>query len=335
MNVVFVHLGKSPAKHLWANLKYFDREFPEIAKFIILTETSHKRNLKNISIETLIVDEKDIDSNALQTLEHNSAFRSGFWKYSLQRFYALRLFQQIYPNESLIHFESDILVLPNFPWENFNFIKTVSWPKFNETSDAASVFYSPSQEALNQLILELEAQLQSNPKLTDMTALSILSNSQSIPYYELPTTIARNSEKSLEEFGGIFDAAALGMWLCGRDPRNHLGWVKRFEPLPEASFDASKYKYIFSEDKLELQTQDGKMTTIYNLHLHSKREKLFGKFWRIFLHLDVLTAQNKKLKTWFVPSAFYLLSRDYFFRNGYDLRPILKVARRFKDKNAS
>ena len=42
---VFVHLGKSPAKHLWLNLMRHKILFPEIETHLIIDERKHIKNI--------------------------------------------------------------------------------------------------------------------------------------------------------------------------------------------------------------------------------------------------------------------------------------------------
>jgi hypothetical protein len=194
--------------------------------------------------------------------------------------------------------------------------------------------YSNSYEDSKWLVEKINHELSENVDLTDMTALSEISGSNCERVEILPTDPI-SSETN--RFGGIFDAAAIGMWLNGRDPRNHLGFVKRFLPLPESSVDASKlrYKSTLNGTLCLINDKEGDLA-IFNLHVHSKRRGLMGKHWRGVLFFDVITSRSRIMGSWFSPVSFAFILKDYIARNGINLKNFARTSRILtRGKNAN
>lgn len=314
MKIIFVHLGRNPARHLWKNIRQLRQNFPNRDIYLLLDNKIHERKLRKLGCHTIFVEPEEIFGLELTHLSHNKDFRNGFWTYSIQRFYALSWFHAMYPSERIIHFESDILVLPNFPWHVFEQLESCSWPKFNDASDAASVFFSPSSQCTQELLDTVREHLVKDNTLTDMTVLSKIHSSNPEKYPHLPTSPI-NLDNRQEKFGGIFDAAPIGMWLTGRDPRNHLGFIKRFLDLPEAEFDVARYQLMLRRGNLEFTNNEKRQISVFNLHIHSKRIVLFSHFWETFLALDIYLSRNKLFKNSFSPYAFISVIYDYLKRN--------------------
>ena len=309
LKTVFVHLGPANASHLWANIRRFNKLFPNQPTAVILSDAKHIPRVNAKKNEIYIYRTTEEDELILSKLAHNMKFRQGFWRFSIERFYALRKFHELHPNSPLLHLESDVLVMPNFPFESFKQIRNLAWEKFNETHDVSALMYLKAPEDTFWLTQKLTLTLAQSEKLTDMTALSMLSKNYPDKITLLPGT---TQSPEFKTFGGIFDAAPIGMWLNGRDPRNHRGFIRRFLALPEAEVNASSLKYGFHPDGLVSGASlGGEQFNIYNLHIHSKRLTLFGPYWKFFLRLDIRTSTDRRLAVWFSPWIFLRLLQNY------------------------
>ncbi len=334
MKIVFVHLGPGPAPHLWRNIRRFCELFPTQNPTLILSDIRHKKNIDSKKVNLYLYQTSPESESQLSKLSSNVKFRSGFWRYSIERFYAIRDFHKLDPTKPILHFESDVLPLPNFPFEKFSAIKSLAWENFSLSHDVSAILYSNSYEDSRWLVEEINLKLSENAYLTDMTALSEISSSNLKRVEILPTDPTSSVPN---RFGGIFDAAAIGMWLNGRDPRNHLGFVKRFLPLPESSVDASKlrYKSTLNGTLCLINDKDADLA-IFNLHVHSKRRGLMGKHWRSVLFFDVITSRIRIMRSWFSPISFAFIIRDYIARNGINLKNFAKTLRFLtRDKNVN
>jgi hypothetical protein len=83
--------------------------------------------------------------------------------------------------------------------------------------------------------------------------------------------------RHFDEFKGIFDAAAIGQYLGGIDPRNG----KNFQGFKrEHSYlDLDNCQFEWNEDhlgkKIPVMIIDGDKIPIYNLHVHCKNLRAF------------------------------------------------------------
>jgi hypothetical protein len=321
LKTVFVHLGPGPAPHLWRNVSRFNALFPGRKATIILSDIRHKKHIDLTKNELFIYKTSSDTESQLRKLSTDVKFREGFWRYSIERFYAIRDFHELDQVTPILHLESDVVVLPNFPFDEFKSIKHLAWEKFNSSHDVSAILYSNCYGDSKWLVERINEALTADTKSTDMTALSQISNSNLSRVEILPTDPTSNTSN---QFGGIFDAAAIGMWLNGRDPRNHLGFIKRFLPLPESSVNASKLDYRVNRDGcLQVMNQGGVTLQLFNLHVHAKRRSLMSKHWAKFLFIDVFTAKHKIMSQWFSPLAFASICKNYTERNGLNFRKIV------------
>ena len=312
---VYVALGKKIPDYLLDNIERHISLFPGYLPTIIVNESINFEKLKkfNIKIFEYKVD-KDLDE-ILNGMNHDTFFRGGFWRFTLERIFALSQFQNL-QNEALLHIESDVILLPNFPWEKFTSCKKLAWGIFSDTHDVAALLYSPNAYEIKDLCEYIKEMIKVNPDSTDMTLLSsyrIKSPEKVQVLASWPRNVNINSEKfnvikpeqsstSIlwnEEFQGIFDPQALGMWLTGMDPRNNYGVTRihsrEIFDKKISLFDPTYEKYIIDEyGNIYIDSQSS-LIPIYNLHVHSKNRKLFqNKKWRNEIHRLIELANQEK-----------------------------------------
>ncbi len=310
LNVVFVHLGSAPAEHLWLNLKRHSELFPDYPAQIILNEQTHVEKAQSLGVPIAFYKPSDYQHELLETLSNGFAFRQGFWRYTLERIFALETFHKQHPNESLLHIESDVLLMPKFPFSDFESSTKIAWMNYNSEHDVSAILHSPRIEETTWLVRELEELLEDDKSLTDMTALSKIRANHSKRVNQLPGV---NEAKS-GEISHCYDSAVLGMWLCGEDPRNHYGFLRLHNNSEylrgSIDFNPSEIKYSFSST-LGLQIELASRTITVNcLHVHSKDLRLFGENWeghlRNFVNLSLQSEPKKK----FLVSVLIQLLRD-------------------------
>jgi hypothetical protein len=294
VQLVFIHLGKSLPKYLILNLQRTKNLFPTLQIVLISDHDSNLNLVHNLDVKTWKYDYSADEDEILENLNHDFNFRSGFWKFSIQRLLALCAYRSTVEDSNvLIHIESDVLVLPNFPFQEFTTLNKSSWLRFNESHDVAAIISLKSKSdgaILGKLIVE---NLVKDKDLTDMTVLSKVSKEMPDMFTLLPSLDSGTSEmvsrlispentKDIQmmqmnyaHFGGIFDSAPIGMWLTGEDPRNHKGVLRRYVDLEESYIHPGNSNYKISDSGLQTQ----KDVIIYNLHIHSKNEKLFSRNW--------------------------------------------------------
>jgi hypothetical protein len=344
LKAVFVHLGSAKAEHLWANLKRFNCLFPQIPVVIILDDSRHLPKLKSLDVEAFIFSRTDYVGYQLGTLNYDPEFRNGFWRFSIERFMALNAWHQGNPQESFVHFESDVILMPDFPWKNLAGISTLAWLRFNSVKDVAAILFSPNSDETRWLADLVCLEVAGDPDLTDMTALSLISHTYASRVMILPTLaselIPRDEVSALQHisqiaknvdlFGGMFDAAAIGMWLTGQDPRNHLGWIKRYIPLFDSYVDPSIFRFVIGSNGCVTVTFNGKVVSLFNLHVHSKQLSFFGQNWESRLRADIESSGGQRHSQKLYLRIVFIIVRDYLSRNKILSLKSMKAIREFK-----
>jgi len=308
LNVVFVHLGTVPAEHLWLNLERHSRLFPDYPPKLILNDKIHAEKAKNLGIPTTYYQPSDYQNQLLESLSNGFAFRQGFWRYTLERLFALETFHSQHPGDSILHIESDVLLMPNFPFFEFEASNKLAWTNYNAERDVSAILYSPRIEETTWMVRELEKLLVVDKSLTDMTALARIRAMNLDRVNQLPGV----KEAKSEGLSHCYDSAVLGMWLCGEDPRNHYGTLRLHINSEFArgsiDYDPSEPNYSYSPD-MGLQIKlDSRPVIINCLHIHSKDLELFGQNWeRRLVNFVNLSQQMKPMKRFLLPVLIRLV----------------------------
>jgi hypothetical protein len=311
---VFVHLGKSPVNHLWKNLKRHADLFPEIETYVILDQFTHVRKIPD-GINLYMFRRESQFLNEAIFSAHDQKFRGGFWRFSLERLFALIEFHKDHPQRKILHIESDVLLLPNFPWDLLSNSEIPMWNNYNQDRDVSALLYFPDYTRHLKFIENIQFKLVENPKHTDMTVLAALREDDSVICSLFPSLdsriidlmnvanatnsdlIAKVSEGTMFE-NGVFDAAAIGMWLTGHDPRNTYGKLLLHDSSPLVSGDslvdprAVGYEMDEQGNLYLVSKTTGNRVSLWNLHIHSKSLKLFSENWESELRRYVALAQS-------------------------------------------
>lgn len=344
--LVFVHLNTKVPKYAWVNMTRTLREFPSLRVVLISNLEVNLEKAEDLGLvaRAYKADLELIDLLANRTL--NAEFRNGFWETSILRLFAY--LEYVEANDSpAIHVESDILLMNDFPWEKLSLLKKLAWLQFNGERDVAALITCPNSIEAKWLNINLRKEIKLNRTCTDMTLLSEISKknkdkvdllpiapkSASRLFHSDSTTEARVANSALySELGGIFDGAALGMWLYGQDARNNFGLLKRHVNLVESYIDTSNLQVVYKGGDL-FYVEDNHAHKIFNLHLHSKIEMDFGKLEKLRLRF------NTKLASWtnelitFAPRKFLELVHDHFEKHGRDpIRLMNLISKKMRSK---
>jgi hypothetical protein len=316
LELVFVHLGSARPLHLKPNIIRLKSLFPEVQINLIVDQFSLKnfKDLENVNIYNYEPD------SAVEELfnfsKNNLDFRNGFWRYSLERIFAITDLHRNIPDVKLLHLESDVLILPNFPFLKFESIDTLAWCKFNETKDVASLLFTPTFTESRWLTEIIKNEMELNASITDMKALSLISKKYSEKIKILPSLPNKNKSKlinhnsknllgdisflsdNFDEFDGIFDSAPIGMWLLGQDPRNHFGKLilhdDSFISSGDSFVNPSRVVYDMNENGHIFIKDESLKYPLYCLHVHSKEQKIFSKIWITIISDYIKLASNEK-----------------------------------------
>ena len=297
------------------NISSIKKRFPGMKITVIYSDDIHKPKILEREVNSFQYKALSDDNQLLGSLTNNMKFRGGFWRYSLERLIALESWHaENSPAEPFLHIESDILVLNNFPFDNFEWIDKLAWIKFNESHDVSALLFSPNFKSTKWLVGRIREKIAEDFGLTDMTVLSIIRRSSPDKVYLLPTV----SSPASDFFEGVFDGASIGMWLHGRDPRNHYGFVRRHILLPDSDDRAEILKYTMSGELLSVSTERMRFP-LFNLHVHSKKRSLFDNGYLFSLSMDVLRSKTKLFSHSFSPRAFLSILNEHQERHGKHL----------------
>ena len=226
---------------------------------------------------------KLIDINELNDDTHNfsvnscldRSFRNGFWHLTSLRFFYIYEFMKKYNVDNVIHLENDVPIyyncneLNDYIDQNFMYIPFDSYKR-----NIASIMYIPNKEIFKIILDNYDFNKNDMDNFTNIKQKTKLIKNFPIFIKNKNLSDEQNfvSENS-DTFPFIFDAAAIGQYLGGVDPRNDPSDTKGF--INETCvIKYNKYKIWFEEiNKIKkpfIQIEDKKIP-IFNLHIHSKK----------------------------------------------------------------
>jgi hypothetical protein len=341
MNLVFVHLGSSNPEHLWANIRYCLKTFPIARITVVLDHRGHQKHINDLGIKVHFYERTSLEESVMSDLSHDFGFRMGFWRYSIERILALNNWHSLHKDESFIHVESDVLLLNNFPWSQFGEYNKLAWLRHSYSLDCAAILFSPSFRETSWLRDEVVTLLKSDSGLTDMTALNQISKMHPNRVALLPTVenswvkdfgkqsqeSARLLSKEFNSFNGVFDPAAIGVWLTGNDPRNRLGWITRYSSHFDPLVDPNTLRYSGKFGQGVSVSLDSIPVPLFNLHIHSKQISYFRSFGAFRIYFDILTSRNRRFKNRIVFVQTFLVVKSYLSRGNkiFSIRTISNI----------
>lgn len=290
MEIVFVHLGSSVPKYLMRNVERTCDFFPETTVTLI-TDISSKIGIKKSNFQKYIFEMNEDYVNLNQFLSHPKNFRNNFWFTSLARIFVLCDYT-IARNLQILHIESDVLISSDFPLNQFKVCdRPIAYPVIGLKSAVASTLWIGSSEAARQLRSYSTILAQNDPTMTDMKILGrfqqdfpkfvrVLASfpTRSESAYVAPSPeILQDMNYTENLFKGYFDAADVGSYLLGDDPRNHRGVKYLRKQLDTSYFRPRNVKYFYSSNRKFLNTSPGPIDQFYSLHIHSKNSKVFNE----------------------------------------------------------
>ena len=221
------------------------------------------------------------------------SFRDGFWLKTLERFFVLEQFMESAGLSDIFHAELDqLLFRTDLLVEKLRLIDTPGLfvPFHNKNVVVASVLYCNDRSTFRSL---LEYSRQSATFKNEMELLGAWSAQYPQSVLALPTLKTLHSGPSnqlhpgikalsVDQIGGVVDAAQIGQWVGGIDPRNVS--LRQIPTTKFSDIDTQERNLISPELLTQLRFEqspvDGSLTMtipnlsietrIFNLHLHSK-----------------------------------------------------------------
>lgn len=290
MEILFVHFGPKIPKYLRLNIQRTCKLFPN-QKVVLISDFNHPK-LKTINNFSVLRIKSDAEYDFLNSLlSHPKEFRNNFWFSSLARLLAIADYA-IEVNCPIMHVESDVLLSKDFPFSELSKLdRQLAYPLIGENSGVASVMMILDKKSAQFLKSFIRASIMSDTTTTDMRILGQLQSKHpemvrafaSFPLQpsENHSAMAQNIEEdfvySENLLNGYIDAADIGQFLLGDDPRNHRGIKYLNKELPTSYLRASRLNYSYDINREFISLPGNKISKIYALHVHSKNSKVFSE----------------------------------------------------------
>jgi len=269
-HIVLVHLSKRLPRYLISNLEHLQSVFPEFPKTLVVSRGTRLSSDAVVGWSVYEYVRNRETEELFSAGKLDPTFREGFWYVSLERLLALEEVHLRFPDEPLLHVESDVLLMPTFPTMFFNEMKSLAWQKIDEEEDVASLVFSPSAAQTSFLCQSIRTAYYQNPGLSDMRALRKFAsdNPEQITYLEM------NPETAGSE--GVFDPATAGVYLLGNDPRNSRGVERYGQKTFKHLMNVEAFEWQFTENSILCRTSGTEWVQLHSLHIHSKRPSFFN-----------------------------------------------------------
>ena len=209
--------------------------------------------------------------NEFSTLD--KTFRGGFWFHTSARFFVIHAFMLKYGVQNVIHIENDVLLYYNCDEELANTFtdKKLYIPFDTYERNIASIVYIPDADIFGEILKCYDF------AKNDMYNFSeIRKNTGLIQNLPIFVSDSFNWERAFVTNGFqkyIFDAAAIGQFIGGVDPRNAGGDTRGFvnETCVIKYKDEGEiiWKMIDGLNKPFIKNK-GIEVPIFNLHIHCK-----------------------------------------------------------------
>jgi hypothetical protein len=301
--VLQVHLGNSIPDYIVYQIKQTRYWNPDVSLYFItnVRDKDSDRLLKELDVVIVRYDSLNISSSHKYFLRKNrfdKRYRGGFWVHTSERFFAMESFLRTCELENIFHLENDMML-----YVSLNDILPIFRDKYQGlgiTMDSDNrcipgfMFIRDLDSICNLTSFMAKKTLKN--QMNDMYALADYLISKGEPYcknlpvispsyekkYLLRDTAGNNANKNyystcFDDFHGIFDAAALGQYLGGVDPRNTTGDTRGFVN-ETAVYDPKKFGLHWETvDGLKRMVGEvaGDKFPIFSLHIHSKDTKQF------------------------------------------------------------
>lgn len=236
----------------------------------IITDKKNNHVLEHYNIQ--IVNVENLIENYNNVLEsHKNETRDGFWFWTTYRFVVIQKYMKLYNVNNILHIENDVLLFKNVNDINFHDKTKILITMDSTTRCIPGIMYIPNSEILEICINNFHGQ-------SDMYKWGHCYNNlkqyvDNLPIFNDNTLVSNN----FNNYNYIFDAAAIGQYLGGIDPRN--GNSKPGFVNETCIIKYNKYKFIWKKNKYDVLVPyiivDNREIEIVNLHVHCKDLKKF------------------------------------------------------------
>jgi hypothetical protein len=270
--IVFVHLGINPSPTLIPAANYAQVTHPD-SKSILITD--NPKRWEKFPGLVIGIDRKNLNhgKHITQRAGYTKKIAGGYWINTYERLFALKeLNGHIDENSMVVHIESDVMLQEvHFFFkalEKLSFTE-IAVPRMNDELGIASILISKNVRNLLIGLKKLENLAKSNPNIctSDMKLLGLALNREVIS--ELPSLPEKLSDNEERKNHYLFDAAAIGQYLFGRDPIHSENLRISGYENPDFPIKLSLLNWKIQGNSIYAEY---KKSNYYfaNLHIHSK-----------------------------------------------------------------
>jgi hypothetical protein len=249
------------------NLKLYNNN-----DIVVITEKQFFNSLTHLNVTLIDTAELD-DYNFNNKSCLDKHFRNGFWHLCSLRFFYLYSYIKKYELTNCIHLENDVMSYINFDKIKTCFKHNKVYATFDcDTRVIPGILYIPNADAFKPIIDNY------NTNINDMENLARFDESviEPLPIYGINNNINKFN-KNFNDFYCVFDAAAMGQYLGGIDPRNQPGDTRGFvNETCVIKYNNNKFFWIREGNLFAPYILiDTRIIKIVNLHIHSKQLNRF------------------------------------------------------------
>lgn len=282
--IIFVHLGRAPVPRCMEDSIRNIRRISPTSRIKVIADESHGDRLSAIGDFVSIVSAESLsDGVEVRQFQELSKlrfdFRNDFWFHTSARFLVLAEYMRRTGVEDVIHLENDVSLHfdPATRLDAFRSHAELAVPLDRHRAIAGIVWYANANAAIG-----LSRHILANSQSNDMESLGAFCDQNpdiAKPLPTLPLLYAKEKGLSaarycqgLDQFGGIFDAAAIGQYIGGvhwlNNPHDTRFFINESSDLDLREFDLS-WDVKDGVRFLSLN-RIGERVPVLSIHAHSK-----------------------------------------------------------------
>lgn len=292
--ILLVYLGDSIPKYALANIRYLRRTFPAIEVWMAHDSDLVAARAARAGAHTWRFDaEGDLRQRMETIVGLDPQFRGGFWINTMMRLWAVAAFAEVNPSSSIVHIEADVWLSPHLDLGRLCSLGAgIAYPLVNASEGAASVLVIRDAAALAE-ILHVADVPQSGATMSDMGLLGAAQSMEQVAilpsapdassffHANIGEPLRTRMSATVQQVGGVIDAATWGQYLLGLDARNARGRRRLFVDLPHHAIDCRAASFSLDSAGGLLVHGGSGAAPVLALHVHSKDIRMFTNHRRL------------------------------------------------------
>lgn len=273
MNLILVCIGNFQ-NYIIDNIKHLIKL--DIKNIYIIIDKQFINMFREFRDKVSIIFKEDLNDsyNFYNKTKLDKAFRNGFWTLTSLRFFYIYELMKKLELKNCIHIENDVLIYYNIDTIINKFDNKYIYIPFDSYNrNIASIIYIPNHDILRNVLNNYD--ITKNDMENFVLIKKKIGLIQNLPIFI--SEYAKNNEErfvseNFNNFNFIFDAAAIGQFLGGIDPRNYSGNSIGF--INETCVIKYNLFNIIWENNNNIRRPyliiNNIKYPIFNLHIHSK-----------------------------------------------------------------